>query len=103
MNSFYYGLENQINRDIQPKIFDSFLEKSVYNTSLRRPLSKEPIVWTIFELIKLNQNKSKPTKLITQLLNFDNWIDKENLRDREKFSHYLSSTKVSKYSVTSLY
>ena len=103
LNSFYYGLENQINRDIQPKIFDSFLEKSVYNTSLRRPLSKEPIVWTIFELIKLNQNKAKPTKLITQLLNFDNWIDKENLRDREKFSHYLSSTKVSKYSVTSLY
>lgn len=102
LHIFQKKLENQINIEIQPEIFSNFKQQNIYNTSFRRTLVKEPIVWAVYELIRLNHNKPKPIEFFTQLLSFNNWIDKEHFLDREKLSNYLSKTNIKRFSIFEL-
>ena len=54
LERFQIKLQNHIDREIQPKIFTNIEYENIYNSSLRRPLSKEPIISAAFNLIKLN-------------------------------------------------
>ena len=102
LERFQIKLQNHIDRKIQPKIFKNIEYQNIYNSSLRRPLSKEPIISATFNLIKLNKSEEVSTEIICDLLKFNNWIDDKEQQDREKLAHYISSKNIKKISLTKL-
>jgi len=102
LERFQIKLQNHIDREIQPKIFTNIEYENIYNSSLRRPLSKEPIISATFNLIKLNKSGEVSTEIICDLLKFNNWIDDKEQQDREKLAHYISSKNIKKISLTKL-
>ena len=102
LERFQIKLQNHIDREIQPKIFTSVDHENIYNSSLRRPLSKEPIISAAFNLIKLNMKEEVLTEIICELLKFNNWIDADEQKDREKLAQYISSKNIKKINLTKL-
>jgi len=102
LERFQIKLQNHIDREIQPKIFTNYEYENIYNSSLRRPLSKEPIINATFNLIKLNNKVEVTTEIICDLLKFNNWIDDKGQQDREKLAHYIYSKNIQKISITKL-
>ena len=102
LERFQIKLQNHIDREIQPKIFTSVDHENIYNSSLRRPLSKEPIISAAFNLIKLNMKEEVLAEIICELLKFNNWIDADEQKDREKLAQYISSKKIKKINLTKL-
>ena len=102
LERFQIKLQNHIDREIQPKIFKNIEYQNIYNSSLRRPLSKEPIISATFNLIKLNKSEEVSTEIICDLLKFNNWIDDKEQQEREKLAHYISSKNIKKISLTKL-
>ncbi|MDG2252256.1 MAG: PD-(D/E)XK nuclease family protein [Methylophilaceae bacterium] len=102
LEKFQIKLQNHIDREIQPKIFTNIEYENIYNSSLRRPLSKEPIISATFNLIKLNMSGEVSTEIICDLLKFNNWIDDQEQQDREKLAHYISSKNIKKISLNRL-
>ena len=102
LERFQIKLQNHIDREIQPKIFTNYENENIYNSSLRRPLSKEPIINATFNLIKLNNKVEVSTEIICDLLKFNNWIDDKGQQDREKLAHYIYSKNIQKISITKL-
>ena len=102
LERFQIKLQNHIDREIQPQIFTNIEYENIYNSSLRRPLSKEPIISATFNLIKLNKSEEVSIEIICDLLKFNNWIDDKEQQDREKLAHYISSKNIKKISLTKL-
>ena len=102
LERFQIKLQNHIDREIQPKIFTSVDHENIYNSSLRRPLSKEPIISAAFNLIKLNMEEEVLAEIICELLKFNNWIDADEQKDREKLAQYISSKNIKKINLTKL-
>jgi len=102
LERFQIKLQNHIDREIQPKIFTSIDHENIYNSSLRRPLSKEPIICATFNLIKLNLKAEVTTEIICDLLKFNNWIDADEQKNREKLAQYISSKNIKKINLTKL-
>ena len=102
LERFQIKLQNHIDREIQPKIFTSVDHENIYNSSLRRPLSKEPIISAAFNLIKLNMKEEVLADIICELLKFNNWIDADEQKDREKLAEYISSKNIKKINLTKL-
>jgi len=102
LERFQIKLLNHIDREIQPKIFTSVDHENIYNSSLRRPLSKEPIISAAFNLIKLNMKEEVLAEIICELLKFNNWIDADEQKDREKLAQYISSKNIKKINLTTL-
>ena len=102
LERFQIKLQNHIDREIQPKIFTSVDHENIYNSSLRRPLSKEPIISAAFNLIKLNMKAEVSTEIICDLLKFNNWIDADEQKDRERLAQYISSKNIKKINLTKL-
>ena len=69
-------LQNAVDRNIQPSIFKDIQLRSIINTSLKRPLSAEPIIQAALILIKINENKLISIKELSELFFFDNWLSR---------------------------
>ena len=93
LEKFQVKLQNEIDRIIQPIIFKDIRSESVINSSLKRPLSAEPIIRAALILIKLNEEKLIPIKEICEIFLFNNWIDNKTVISREHLAHQLKSTK----------
>ncbi len=102
LDYFQNKIQNAIDRKIQPKIFDSLNTDNITRSSLRRPLSIEPIIRAAFELIKINEDKPIAIKVLCELLLFSNWIDIEGFEDRQKFCDYLYKLNRPKLSIKSI-
>ena len=102
LERFQIKLQNHIDREIQPKIFTSIDHGNIYNSSLRRPLSKEPIICATINLIKLNMKAEVTTEIVCDLLKFNNWIDTDEQKNREKLAQYISSKNIKKINLTKL-
>ena len=57
LEKFQVKLQNELDRNIQPIIFRDIRSESITNSSLKRPLSSEPIIRAALILIKLNEEK----------------------------------------------
>ena len=93
LEKFQVKLQNELDRNIQPIIFRDIRSESITNSSLKRPLSSEPIIRAALILIKLNEEKLIPIKEICEILLFNNWIDNKTVISREHLAHQLTSTK----------
>lgn len=93
LERFQIKLQNEIDRNIQPIIFKDIQSESITNSSLKRPLSAEPIIRAALILIKLNEEKLIPIKEICEILLFNNWIDTTTFISRQYLAHQISGTK----------
>jgi probable DNA repair protein len=102
LSRFQIKLQNEIDRQIQPNIYNEYDKNNIYNSNLQRPLSNEPIITAAISLLKLNYKNQNNTKLIYESLLFNNWIDKEGYKDREQLANYINNKKFPKISINSL-
>ncbi len=86
-------LQNEIDRNIQPSIFEDMQSRSIVNSSLKRPLSAEPIIRAGLILIKININKRIPIKELSELILFVNWISEDLFTERQYFASILKESK----------
>ena len=86
-------LQNEIDRNIQPSIFKDMQSRSIVNSSLKRPLSAEPIIRAGLILIKININKLIPIKELSELILFVNWISEDLFTERQYFASILKESK----------
>ena len=86
-------LQNEIDRNIQPSIFKDIQSRSIVNSSLKRPLSAEPIIRAGLILIKININKRIPIKELSELILFVNWISEDLFTERQYFASILKGSK----------
>lgn len=93
LERFQIKIQNEIDRHIQPIVFNKIQTESIANFSLRRPLSAEPILRSALNLIKLNDKKFIPINDICELLLFNNWIDNESFLLREDLANTLRLSK----------
>tara|TARA_B100000035_G_scaffold314796_1_gene332365 strand:- start:21545 stop:24187 length:2643 start_codon:yes stop_codon:yes gene_type:complete len=93
LERFQVKLQNKLDRNIQPIIFKDIRSESIANSSLKRPLSSEPIIRAALILIKLNEEKLLQTKEICEILLFNNWIDDTTFISRQYLAHQISGTK----------
>ena len=93
LERFQVKLQNEIDRNIQPSIFNDMQTNSILNTSLKRPLSAEPIIRAALILIKINENKLIPLKELHELMLFDNWIAEDSFLYRQYFANQLKESK----------
>ena len=56
LNKYQIKLQKELDRQIQPDIYNEYNKKNIYNSNLQRPLSKEPIVTAAINLLKLNNS-----------------------------------------------
>ncbi|MDA1339136.1 MAG: PD-(D/E)XK nuclease family protein [Proteobacteria bacterium] len=82
-------IQSAINREIQPNIYESLDNCNIVYSSLRRPLSVEPIIRAAYDLIRLNEDRPISIKTFNELLLFSNWVDNDGFEDRQKFGVYL--------------
>ena len=83
-----------VTRSIAPhEFFKDIQSESITNSSLKRPLSAEPIIRAALILIKLNEEKLIPIKEICEILLFNNWIDSTTFISRQYLAHQISGTK----------
>ena len=104
LSNIQINLQNKINREIDPDIFKNVGKESIYDSDLQRPLTNEPIVSAGLGLLDLahpNQ-KIKPKRIYESLL-FNNWIDVEGYREREKLGNYLKGSRKPSYSINLLH
>ena len=102
LSKYQTKLVNELDREIQPDIYNDYDKNNIYNSNLQRPLSKEPIVIAAINLLKLNNADQTNTKLFYESLIFNNWIDSNEYQDREQLANYINSKKIPKISVTLL-
>jgi len=102
LSRFQIKLQNEIDRQIQPGIYREYNKNNIYNSNLKRPLSNEPIITAAINLLKLNHPHHINPKLIYESLLFNNWIDSEGYKDREKLANYIRDKKIPKITINSL-
>ena len=102
LDKFQIKLQNEIDRNIQPIIFQEMRSESITNSSLKRPLSAEPIIRAALNLIKLNEEKLTPIKELCELMLFDNWIDKKSFLCRQYLANKIRSSKTNFISLVNL-
>ena len=102
LEKFQVNLQNKIDRSIQPNIFSDIQAKSILNTSLKRPLSAEPIIRAAIICIKINENKLLSVKELNELLLFDNWVSSASYESKQHFANALKETKKNYISLVNL-
>ena len=95
-------LQNAVDRNIQPSIFKDIQLRSIINTSLKRPLSAEPIIQAALILIKINENKLISIKELNELFLFDNWLSKNIFIEKQYFASMIKASKKKFISLTDL-
>jgi len=93
LEKFQIQLLNEIDRHIHPKIFLDLQTESILNTSLKRPLSAEPIIRAALICIKINERKLLSIKELCDLLLFDNWVSDDSLKSKQYLASQLKNTK----------
>jgi probable DNA repair protein len=99
LNKYQIKLQNELDRQIQPDIYNEYNKKNIYNSNLQRPLSKEPIVTAAINLLKLNNSHQTNSKNFFESLMFNNWIDAEGYNDREQLANYINDKKIPKITI----
>lgn len=99
LNKYQIKLQNELDRQIQPDIYNEYNKKNIYNSNLQRPLSKEPIVTAAINLLKLNNSHQTNLKNFFESLMFNNWIDAAGYNDREQLANYINDKKIPKITI----
>ena len=99
LSKYQIKLQNELDRQIQPDIYNEYNKKKIYNSNLQRPLSKEPIVTAAINLLKLNNPQQITLKNFYESLMFNNWIDTDGFNDREQFGNYINDKKIPKITI----
>ena len=102
LEKFQIQLQNEIDRHIHPSIFLNLQTESILNTSLKRPLSAEPIIRAALICIKINEKKHLSIKELCDLLLFDNWISDDSFKSKQYLATQLKDTKKKYISTKSL-
>ena len=102
LNRYQIKLQNELDRQIQPDIYNEYDKNNIYNSNLQRPLSNEPIITAAINLLKLNHAHQTSTKLFYESLIFNNWIDADGYKDREELANYINDKKFPEISINSL-
>ena len=102
LNRFQIKLQNELDRQVQPDIYNEYDKNNIYNSNLQRPLSNEPIITAAINLLKLNNTNQTSTKIFYESLLFNNWIDTDGYKDREELANYINDKKFPKISINSL-
>ena len=102
LNKYQIKLQNELDRQIQPDIYNEYNKNNIYNSNLQRPLSNEPIITAAINLLKLNNANQTNPKLFYESLIFNNWIDADGYNDREQFANYINDKKIPKISINLL-
>ena len=102
LNKYQIKLQNELDRQIQPDIYNEYNKKNIYNSNLQRPLSKEPIVTAAINLLKLNNSHQANSKNFFESLMFNNWIDADGYRDREQLANYINDKKIPKITINQI-
>jgi len=102
LNKYQIKLVNELDRLIQPDIYNDYDKNNIYNSNLQRPLSNEPIAIAAINLLKLNDAHQTNTKLLYESLIFNNWIDTDGYHDREQLANYINGKKIPKISINLL-
>ena len=99
LNKYQIKLQNELDRQIQPDIYNEYNKKNIYNSNLQRPLSKEPIITAAINLLKLNNSHQTNLKNFFESLMFNNWIDADGYNDREQLANYINDKKIPKITI----
>ena len=99
LNKYQIKLQNELDRQIQPEIYNEYNKESIYNSNLRRPLSNEPIVNAAINLLKLNNSHKINSKIFYESIMFNNWIDANGYNDREQLANYINDKKIPKITI----
>ena len=99
LNKYQIKLQNELDRQIQPDIYNEYNKKNIYNSNLQRPLSKEPIITAAINLLKLNNSHQTNLKIFFESLMFNNWIDADGYNDREQLANYINDKKIPKITI----
>ena len=102
LNKYQIKLQNELDRQIQPDIYNEYNKKNIYNSNLQRPLSKEPIVSAAINLLKLNNSHQINLKNFFESLMFNNWIDADGYNDREQLANYINDKKIPKITINQI-
>ena len=102
LNKYQIKLQNELDRQIQPDIYNEYNKKNIYNSNLQRPLSKEPIVTAAINLLKLNNSHQTNSKNFFESLMFNNWIDADGYNDREQLANYINDKKIPKITINQI-
>ena len=99
LNKYQIKLQNELDRQIQPEIYNEYNKESIYNSNLQRPLSNEPIVNAAINLLKLNNSHKINSKIFYESIMFNNWIDANGYNDREQLANYINDKKIPKITI----
>jgi len=99
---FQSTLENKILRLVQAEIFHEPRLESVTASTLRRPLTNEPSIRFITQLLKIPLKKIIATNEWFEILTFTNWINQKDLHKRQKIGEIIKVSKRKDYSIEAL-
>ncbi|MDB4040719.1 PD-(D/E)XK nuclease family protein [Methylophilaceae bacterium] len=102
LSKYQIKLQNELDRQIQPDIYNEYNKKNIYNSNLQRPLSKEPIITAAINLLKLNNSHQTNSKNFFESLMFNNWIDADGYSDREQLANYINDKKIPKITINQI-
>lgn len=102
LSQYQQILESKINKIVQPEIYKDLSQFSKIKTKLNRPLSNEPSIKFMQNLLWLIIDE-KPLSLTWQsILYYPNWLEGTDLIARQKFADVLKSTKQKKFSIKNI-
>ncbi|MEK9777451.1 MAG: PD-(D/E)XK nuclease family protein [Methylophilaceae bacterium] len=99
---FQSTLENKILRLAQTEIFHDPRLESITTSTLRRPLTNEPSIRFITQLLRMPLKNIIATNEWFEILTFTNWINQENFHQRQKIGEIIKESKRKGFSIEGL-